>query len=154
MSTVALIAAPSAQRPARKRATASRMVFGRQGFERYPSYPASRARSSSPRRANAVSDDRDIGRLRVRLEPARGLPTVHPRRAEIHHDQVGTLPARERQGGPAVVRLEGLVALAGQDLDHDTAVVRVVLGNQYALCHPAALPPRGDRPETLSRVGI
>src|SRR5438477_83389 len=99
-------------------------------------------------------DDRDIGRLRVRLEPARGLPTVHPRRAEIHHDQVGTLPARERQGGPAVVRLEGLVALAGQDLDHDTAVVRVVLGNQYALCHPAALPPRGDRPETLSRVGI
>src|SRR5437762_11069902 len=95
MSTVALIAAPSAQRPARKRATASRMVFGRQGFERYPSYPASRARSSSPRRANAVSDDRDIGRLRVRLEPA-----------------------GERQGGPAVVRLEGLVALAGQDLDH------------------------------------
>src|SRR5207245_7382814 len=76
-------------------------------------------------------DDRDIGRLRVRLEPARGLPTVHPRHAEIHHDQVGTLPARERQGGPAVV--QGLVALEGQNLDHDTAVVRVVLGDQYAL---------------------
>jgi len=47
MSTVALIAAPSAQRPARKRATASRMVFGRQGFGRYPLHPVSRARSSS-----------------------------------------------------------------------------------------------------------
>src|SRR5438552_9079403 len=139
MSTVALIAAPSAQRSARKRTTASRMVFGRQGFDRYPSHPASRARSSS----HAVSAMIGIiGRLRVRLEPACALPTVHPRHAEIHHDQVGTVPARERQGGPAVVRLEGLVALAGQDLDHDTAVVRVVLGNQYALCHPAALPER------------
>src|SRR5437762_13025938 len=155
MSTVALIAAPSAQRPARKRATASRMVFGRQGFERYPSYPASRARSSSPRRANAVSAMIGISAVcGSALSRRAALPTVHPRRAEIHHDRVGTLPARERQGGPAVVRLEGLVALAGQDLDHDTAVVRVVLGNQYALCHPAALPPRGDRPETLSRVGI
>src|SRR2546426_4856135 len=40
----------------------------------------------------------------------------------------------EGQGGVAVGRLEGLVALAGQYLDHDTAVVRVVLGEQHALC--------------------
>src|SRR5438874_3576737 len=45
----------------------------------------------------------------------------------------------EGQGGVAVGRLEGLVALAGQYLDHDTAVVRVVLGEQHALCHPAEL---------------
>jgi len=120
MSTVALIAAPSAQRPAIASRLAGALLIPR-----------------------GERDDRDIGRLRVRLEPARGLPTVHPRHAEIHHDQVGTLPARERHGGPAVVRLQGLVALEGQNLDHDTAVVRVVLGNQYALCHPAALPPRG-----------
>src|SRR6266571_4957409 len=49
----------------------------------------------------------------------------------------------EGQGGVAVGRLEGLVALACQYLDHTlttiTAVVRVVLGEQHALCHPAEL---------------
>src|SRR5207249_7580700 len=84
-------------------------------------------------------DDRDIGRLRIRLELARGSPTLHLRHAEVHHDQVGTLPAGEGQGGATVGRLEGLVALEGQYLDHDTAVVRLVLGDQYALCHAAAL---------------
>src|SRR5439155_22493741 len=42
-------------------------------------------------------------------------------------------------GRPAVGRIEGLVALESQGLDHDGAAVRVVLGEQYALCHPAEL---------------
>src|SRR5205814_1892301 len=90
---------------------------------------------------NAVSaDDRDIGRLRIRLELARGSRTVHLWHAEVRHDQVEMLPAGRGPGRSGRrPRLEGLVALAGQYLDHDTAVVRVVLGEQHALCHPAEL---------------
>src|SRR5439155_331132 len=54
--------------------------------------------------------------------------------------EVETLPAGRGPGRSGRrPRLEGLVALAGQYLDHDTAVVRVVLGEQHALCHPAEL---------------
>src|SRR5262249_5677709 len=134
-STVVLIAvAPSGQARGRNRRTTSRIVCGRQGFERYASHPASRARSSSPRMANAV---KAMTRVSAGAGWTRGhaVAAVHAGRREVDEDHVGMLPPGELDGPASIRRLEGLVSLHGQNLDHDAPVVRVVLRDEYARRH-------------------
>src|SRR5689334_17315362 len=99
-------------------------------------------------------DDRDIGRLGIGLEPAGCLPAVHAREGEVHDDQVGPLAPRDGDRRAAVRGLEGPVPGAGQNLDHDPAVVEIVLDHQDAGRRARRVRhPRSRSPSSTARRG-
>ena len=56
---------------------------------------------------------------------ARDLEAVDVRKSKVHDDEIGALCPGERHGRPSIGSLQDLIALEGQGLDHDPAIVRV-----------------------------
>ena len=74
--------------------------------------------------------------LGIGLDPPRRLVAVHDRKLDVHQDQVGPLRSRRRSSAScAVLRLDHVVAGAGQQIAQDLPVVLLVLDHENAFAH-------------------
>jgi hypothetical protein len=64
------------------------------------------------------------------LNPSRGGITVHNRRLDIHHDQIGTLICDTGKRLFAVPGLADFVVGRGEHIANNLAIVRLVLDNK------------------------
>src|SRR5207244_7423060 len=106
----------------------------------------------SAHREGGEGDDRNIGRIGRGLDSPRRLEAVEAGQGQVHDDEVGPVFAGGGHGCGARRRLDDVVALAGEYLGDDAAVVRIVLDHEYAFRHGLRWP-RYARSLTPSRTG-
>src|SRR5215510_14279176 len=90
-------------------------------------------------------DDGDLGGLRLRPDGPGGVEPGELGKLHVHDDHVRLVAPGRRHPRLAIVRLEQVIGLAGEEIAHDLPVELVVLHEEYRLLSHAASLASGTR---------